>query len=49
MAFKVFYRSEREEPTVEMESNAGTPHNDRQRYNNLILFQIATLAALMST
>jgi len=36
MGFKVFYRSEREGLTAEMESNAGPPHNDRQRHNNLI-------------
>jgi hypothetical protein len=36
MGFVVFYRSERKEPTVEMEPNAGPPHNDRQRYNDLV-------------
>ena len=36
MRFQVFYRRERKELTVEMESNAGPPHNDRQCYNNLI-------------
>jgi hypothetical protein len=36
MGFKVLYRSERKGLTVEMDSNGGPPHNDRQRHNNLI-------------